>query len=234
MVAAFITLALAQPSVTQFRKTVRGADLDVISVDLNGNVGVKIGLAQGFPGGDEPFESMVGRIPNVVAAINGAYFDKGTKLPIGDIWTYGKLVRKGLMGTAFCIKADKTMDIRRVQRSRGVNWSEFESVLACGPALVLDGKVDCDWKAEGFRDPHVTGSTTRMGLGYDQDRRLYLVRVNTPMTFEAFAAVMLELGCHEAMNLDSGASRGFFFNGKYIEKPGRKLTNVLAIVKKSS
>lgn len=232
MLVSLLALTCLQPAVTQFRRTVRGADLDVISVDLNGNVGVKIGLAQGFPGGDEPFESMVGRIPNVVAAINGAYFDNGSKLPIGDIWTDGKLVRKGLMGTAFCIKADKTMDIRRVQRSRGVNWSEFESVLACGPALVLDGKVDCDWKAEGFRDPHVTGTTSRMGIGYDQDRRLYLVRTTSRLSFESFAAVMRELGCHEAMNLDSGASRGFYLNGKFIEKPGRRLTNVLAIVKK--
>lgn len=124
------------------------------------------------------------------------------------------------------------MDIQRVVRHKGVDWSRFESVLACGPALVLDGKIDCDWQGEGFRDPQVVGSTTRMGIGYTATKKLLLVRCNTSVTFEKFASVMLALGCHEAMNLDSGASRGFYFRGNFIEKPGRKLTNGLAIVQR--
>ena len=224
----------SEPKAERFSKNVGKVALDVVRVDmLDGRYGVKIGLASGFPGTDEPFESMIGSIEGVVAAINGAYFDKATKLPIGDIWTAGTLARKGLMGTAFCVRSDNQLDIRRVQRHRGVDWSTYQSVLACGPALVLDGRVDCDWEAEGFRDPHITGSTSRMGIGYDSGGRLYLVRTSTRVTFEEFADAMLRLGCFEAMNLDSGASRGFYFQGRYIEKPGRRLTNILAVVKKS-
>ena len=71
-----------------------------------------------------------------------------------------------------------------------------------------------------------------MGIGYDNNGWLYLVRATTRVTFEEFADAMLRLGCFEAMNLDSGASRGFYYEGKYIEKPGRRLTNILAIVRK--
>lgn len=230
---ALLSIAFVTSPLSHFQRTAAGAKLDVIQIDMSsGAYGVRIQLADGFPGGDESFASMVKRTPQVVAAINGAYFDKTTKLPIGDIFTDGKLVRKGLMGTAFCVRKDGTMDIRRVTRHRGVDWSEFESVLACGPALVLEGKVDCDPAGEGFRDPHVTGKTTRMGVGYDREGRLLLVRSTTAQTFPAFAESMLALGCYEAMNLDSGASRGFYYQGTFIEQPGRKLTNALAIVRK--
>ena len=70
-----------------------------------------------------------------------------------------------------------------------------------------------------------------MGIGYDVSRRLYLVRATTSVTFEEFATAVQQLGCFEAMNLDSGASRGFYYEGKYIERPGRRLTNILAIVR---
>lgn len=232
---ALLALSAGPAGFERFQTVSQGVKLDVIKADLKRtDLAVRIVLADGFPDGDEAFDSMVKKTPGIVAAINGAYFDKYTLKPIGDIWTGGQLVRKGLMGTAFCIRDDNTMDIRRVERHRGVDWSEFSSVLACGPALVLDGKVDCDWEAEGFRDPHVTGSTTRMGLGYTAANELLLVRCNSRVTFSEFAKAMRGLGCHEAMNLDSGASRGFFFDGTFIEKPGRLLTNVLAITRSKS
>lgn len=232
MIACLVALTLCSPGPRLESRSVGQANVQVIRVALaGGECKLRIRLASGFPGTDETFESIVKGTGGIVAAINGAYFDKGTKLPIGDIWTGGKLVRKGLMGTAFCVSKSGRMDIRRVTRHRGVDWSAWESVLACGPALVLDGKVDVDWQGEGFRDPHVTGKTSRMGLGYTKEGELLLVRGLTSQTFEEFASTMLKLGCHEAMNLDSGASRGFYFQGKFIEKPGRRLTNVIAIVK---
>ncbi|MBX7135682.1 MAG: phosphodiester glycosidase family protein [Fimbriimonadaceae bacterium] len=218
-------------SVGRYERVVSGARCDVIQVDMTKPFNrFQIVLARDFPNGDEPFSEMLARTPGVVAAMNGAYFDKETKKPIGDIWTDGALARRGAMGTAFCVKADRTMDIQRVVRHRSVDWSGFESVLACGPALVLDGEIDCDWQSEGFRDPSVTGRTHRMGIGYTSKGKLLMVRVTTSLTFEEFAEVMKGLGCYEAMNLDSGASRGFYHE-KMIEEPGRNLTNVIAITK---
>ncbi|MBS1701769.1 MAG: phosphodiester glycosidase family protein [Armatimonadetes bacterium] len=149
-------------------------------------------LAPDFPNGDTEFKSFLSD-QSIVAAINGAYFDKLTRHPIGDIWKQGELKYFGAMGTAFCVGRDGRFDIRRVERSRHADWSKQSLVVACGPALVLDGKVDCDWQSEGFRDPSVIVSTPRMGIGYTQDQDLLLVS-STSATFEEFAQVMHKLG----------------------------------------
>lgn len=221
------------PPVAYSVREIQGMKCDVIQADLTDRrVRASVAVAEGFPGTDETFSSMVKRW-GLVAAVNGAYFDKGTKKPIGDIWVDGRLLNLGMMGTAIGFRADGSVDIRRVQRHKRVDWSEFESVLACGPALVLDGKVDCDWGAEGFRDPSVTGRVPRMGVGYTKSGKLLLVHLRSAVTFERFAQVMHELGCHEAMNLDAGASLAMWFQGRTIRKPGRRLTNLLVIERRA-
>jgi len=201
----------------------------VITVDMTDpRVRVDLILAQGFPGGDESFASMLSRT-RPVAAINGAYFSKQTLLPIGDLAQRGELRHSGRMGTVFTLDAQRRMDIQRVVRHRTYQWPEAQVALGCGPALVLDGQIDVRWADEGFRDPHVTGRTARMGLGYTERGKLKLVNAAAPLSFEGFARVMQSLGCHEAMNLDSGASQALYFQGKTLLRPGRKLTTVLGV-----
>lgn len=235
MVALILAATLLVPSpVVLTSRNVRGAKCEVIQADLSdGRLEARVVLAEGFPGTDESFSSMVAR-SGAVAAVNGAYFDKYSKKPIGDIWTDGQLWNRGLMGTALCLGEEGEIDIQRVVRHKGVDWSAYRSVLACGPALVLDGRIDCDWASEGFRDPSVTGSTYRMGVGYTQAGKLLLVMCRKSVTFEAFAAIMADLGCYEAMNLDAGASLAMWFQGKTIRQAGRRLTNLLVIGKKRS
>lgn len=212
--------------------TVANATLEVVSIAMqSGRFRADVILAPGFPGSDEDFGKLVAK-PGLVAAINGAYFDRNSKKPIGDIWAGGSLRSFGAMGTALCIRADGSMDIRRVQRHKRVDWSEFETVLACGPALVLDGRVDCDPGSEGFRDPAVMGRTSRMGLGYTKAGELLLVRCPKVVTFPEFADIMLRAGCIEAMNLDSGASAALWANGKTIVPAGRRLPSVLGVYKR--
>lgn len=218
----------SEPTV-HYQRTIQKAKLEIIQADLTDpRIEAGVELAEDFPKGDQPFAEMVKR-PGIIAAVNGAYFDKGTKKPIGDIWVDGELKNFGAMGTALCIKEDGTLDIRRVVRHKRVDWSEFKTVLACGPALVLDGAVDVDYQGEGFRDPHVTGSTSRMGVGYTKAGKLLMVYCPKSVTFTEFAGIMLELGCHEAMNLDAGASLAMWRKGKTIRKAGRELTNLLVI-----
>jgi exopolysaccharide biosynthesis protein len=165
----------------------------------------------------------------VKAAVNGAYFDKGTKKPIGDIVVDGKLLHSGRMGTALTFDPSGKPDIVRVIRHKTYRWDGFQHVLACGPALVLDGQVDVDFEEEGFRDPHVTGRTQRMAIGYTSDRQLIIAQIRKSVTFEEAAKVMRQMGCFEAMNLDAGASLAMYHNGKSLHSPGRKLTNILGI-----
>ncbi len=217
------------PPVAYIKTSIEGVPVQELRVNLK-DPAVRVGvvLAQGFPGGDEEFGSMVKRA-DPVAAVNGAYFSKETKKPIGDIVINGNLVNTGLMGTALALTSDGRPDILRVVRSRHMDWTRYSTVLACGPALMLDGKVDVNSQDEGFRDPHVTGSTRRMAIGYTKDRQLVIAFIDKPVTFEQEAEVMAGLGCYEAMNLDGGASLALFADGKTRLAPGRRLTNIVAV-----
>jgi len=225
-----LALALLQPIPVNLAITKVGdASCTVISADLK-DPRVKVGLTvpNGFPGTDEPFSQMIKR-SGPMAAVNGAYFSKGNLNPIGDIVIDGQIRYRGMMGTAFTLTSEKKPKIMRVIRNKTYAWGAYETVLECGPALMLDGKVDVDWQAEGFRDPHVTGKTSRMALGYTPQGVLKLVAIRKAVSFEQEAEVMKGLGCYEAMNLDAGASLGMYYNGQYLLTPSRELTNIIGI-----
>jgi exopolysaccharide biosynthesis protein len=221
--------APAQAPVTVLDTKAAGVAVRLIRIDLaDPRVRLGVILAQDFPGGDEPFPLMVRRT-NPTAAVNGAYFSKTTKLPIGDIVVRGKLVHKGLMGTALAITRDNRAIMRRVVWGHAEDWSAFETVLACGPALVLGGRVDVRPTTEGFRDPSVMGSAQRMGVGLTHDRKMLLVHARSGVTFAQFGQVMKGLGCVDAMNLDAGASLGMYAFGRTYVSPSRRLTNLFAV-----
>lgn len=227
LVALSLLVASAPAPASLESRKVLGVPVTCISVDLK-QTRVGIILSDGFPGTDQDFESMLKR-DKPLAAVNGAYFSKDTKLPIGDLVIQGQLVHSGRMGTALTFDENGKPDIQRVVRHKTMRWEGHRTVLACGPALVLDGKVDVDFAGEGFRDPHVTGSAQRMAVGYTSDGKLILAHIKKAVTFNEEAKIMRELGCFEAINLDAGASLAMHFDGKTLTRPGRKLTNLLAV-----
>ena len=228
MLIAALFAPVAEP-LSLKTETVAGHKVRVIRADLS-SPRIKVGviLAAGFPGGDEDFASMIKR-SSPAAAINGAYFDKFSKLPIGDIVTGGQVRHSGRMGTALTFTPEGTPDLLRVIRHKTYAWGNYDTVLACGPALVLDGKVNVDASGEGFRSPAIQGKIARMGVGYSQDRVLFLVQFLSKASFDDMGKVFLGLGCYEAMNLDAGASLGMAWRGKVLTQPQRKLTNLLAV-----
>ncbi|MEO7720080.1 MAG: phosphodiester glycosidase family protein [Capsulimonas sp.] len=206
-----------------------GASVTYIAVNLTSpGVSMRPEVCTGFHGGDELFSSMVKR-NRPIAAINGAYFDKITKYPIGDLVAEGKLIHSGRMGTALAIKTDGAPEMRRVDWGHAADWTGYRTVIACGPALVLDGKIDVNPELERFSDPHVMGSTSRMAIGYTSDMHLILAHIQTPVTFRREAQIMLSLGCVGAMNLDAGASLGMYYKGQFLATPSRRLTNIICI-----
>ena len=210
-------------------QTIAGTPVQVISVDMSDpNIELGVVVPSGFPGSDESFSKLVSG-GDILAGVNGAYFDKGTKRPIGDIVIEGNLVHSGRMGTAISISDEGKIDIERVTRHKTMRWPGKKIVVACGPALVLDGEVDVEYQQEGFRDPHVTGSTQRMAIGYNKDRRVLLVHLKKAVTFAQEANVMKVLGCFEAMNLDAGASLGMAFQGKVVLTPSRRLASAIVV-----
>lgn len=209
--------------------TVQGTPVRVVQVNLN-HPGVEIGIevARGFPTGDESFEALVNRSGATIAA-TGTFFDTVSLRPVGDLVSGGQLLYRGFVGTALALTPDLEPQMIRVPRGRSLDWSAFDFVLRCGPALVMDGQIDVDPSAEGFGDPSIMGSVPRIGIGFTSDRRLLLVSTGVPLSFRGFAQVFRALGCTHAMNLDAGSSRALFYRGRYIVRPGRRLTNIIAI-----
>ncbi len=209
-------------------RTLAGVSAHVITVNLN-SPGVRVSVAVargGFPNSDESFGSILGRT-QPTAAINGTFFDKRTLKPIGDIVIDGRLVHRGLMGTALAITGDNQAIMRRVTWGRAQDWSAYETVLACGPTLVRHGVIDLDPSGERFRDPHVLGAGCRSACGLTAGGKLKLVSVTSGVRLRKLAEMMLALGCVDAMNLDGGASTAMYYRGRTILPAGRELTNVL-------
>ncbi|GAC1390990.1 MAG: hypothetical protein NVSMB31_08160 [Vulcanimicrobiaceae bacterium] len=229
LIAAGPASAFAQNADRLTHRTAAGTPVAVVTIDLRDpRVHVAVEVADGFPHGAQDFGAMVAR-SNPVVAINGAYFSRDTLSPIGDIVANGKLLYQGLMGTAFAITSDNRAIIRRVVLDHAENWSEYETVLACGPALVLGGEIAVDPQAERFHDPHVLAPARRMGIALDKDAHLLIVTTLAPVSFEHWAEVMRALDAQDAMNLDAGASLAFYYRGKTYVSPGRELTNILTV-----
>ncbi|MCT4632907.1 MAG: phosphodiester glycosidase family protein [Firmicutes bacterium] len=107
-------------------------------------------------------------------------------------------------------------------------WNSIETGIGAGPALILDGKKDIDFDSEKFYEAKIkTNSAARSAIGYRSDGKLILIV--TTSTIDELAEIMLSLGCYEAMNLDGGASSGLWYDGEYIRKPGRDISNALLI-----
>lgn len=226
---ALLLISPPSPHVSLSNPTVLGSPVSVLTVNLNEpKVRVGILLADGFPGTDQEFKEIVAR-GRPHAAVNGAYFSMDSKKPIGDLVVDGTLVSAGRMGTALTFDAKGKPDIMRVERHKTMKWEGFKTVLACGPALILDGAIDVQFEKEGFRDPHVTGSAARMAVGYTPKNKLIIALIRNTVTFQEEAQIMQSLGCYEAMNLDAGASLAMYHAGKIVQPPSRPLTNVLAI-----
>jgi exopolysaccharide biosynthesis protein len=204
-------------------------DLRVVTVDLNDpTIVVDVSVAPQFPGGDETFGQLI-RQSGAIAAINGAYFSRTTKLPIGDLVRRGEVIHQGRMGTAFVFGRDRKATIDRVVRHKTQDWSAAETVLACGPMLVRDGKVDVRYQEEGFRDPVAIAAVPRQTIGLTASGKLLLVAMRRARSWTQAGEEMVRLGCISAMNLDSGASAALYAEGKMLVSAGRRLPAALII-----
>lgn len=218
-----------QAAVTFRQEWIGGVQLQIVDANLaDPRVTITPQMAAGGAGSGEPCGRMIER-SRPTAAINGAYFSTAGMTPIGDIVIRGQIACRGDFKTALVVTRDRHASIERHPLGARVNWKDCDTVLACGPALVLKGQEDWEADAHNHHDVHVTRSVWRMGIGITPDQHILLVAANGPLSFGQWAHVMKELGCRDAMNLDAGASRLLYYRGTYLARPGRDLTNLLLI-----
>lgn len=103
-----------------------------------------------------------------------------------------------------------------------------------GPALLENGAARTD-----FNGSKIAGTNPRMAIGYFEPGHYCLVEVDGArnsdndkskgVTLEDLSAFMQDLGCTVAYNLDGGATAGMVFNGRKINAPGRRGTDLIYI-----
>lgn len=203
----------------------------LVTVDLrHPAVRFDVLTARGMPRARESFTSILARAAKPVAvAVAGTFFDKYTNRPIGDLVRNGRLIHFGGMGTALAITADNAVRFIDCKWGRHMDWRGYQTVIACGPRLVRDGRIDLHPSREGFKDPHVLGRGCRTAVGMTADDYLLLVCVPTAITLRQLAGIMLKHRAAQAMNLDGGASTCLYYRGKTIIAPGRQLTNLFVV-----
>lgn len=208
---------------------INGTDLEIIRVDLKKKSNkVSIVLSKEFPKNSEPFEDMVKRY-NPAAAINGTFFSKKTLKPVGDIVIDGILKNEGRFGSAIAITPDNRVNFIETPTGYNIDWSGYETVIACGPRLIKSGKIVLNAKAAGFKDDHVLGDAIRSAAGITGNRILLLVSTRETVSLDGLAKIMKALGCKDAINLDGGASTAMSYNGGVLIPAGRPLTNIIAV-----
>lgn len=234
LAAAAIVPALSTPGVVQQTRYANGVTARVVTVNLNDpHLAVTVGLARGGIGHSESMSSMMRRM-QPAAAITGTFFCVRSLLPVGDIVTHGRTVYRGPAGTGFCVSGDNTLDFHPRRFGRTTRWSNRDTVLCTGPTLLRKGHNVLAPRAEGYRDGSLWALRPRTAVGWTRANKMLLVCVTKPIHLGTMTGVMKALGCKEALGLDGGSSCALYANGRMAVRPGRRLTNVLMVVRTHS
>ncbi len=98
-------------------------------------------------------------------------------------------------------------------------------VVGGGPTLLRDGRVVVGDDPEGFKPDVVAGRAPRTAVGFNGRRLLFVTvdgrhpGVSAGMTLAELAALLRELGCTDAINLDGGGSTTAWVRGAVINQP---------------
>ena len=204
------------------------ADIHLASVET---------LEAGFPDGHRTSTAdVIAKENHAILGVNGDYYLNINK---------GILVRNGIVlqdseGTAdICVVyrdgTMKTFGPGEYSVEGIVNQNPWQ-VWSFGPALLDENG---DPKTEFNTSNNIYNRNPRTAIGYYEPGHYCLVVIDgrsegnsNGATIRALAAMMADLGCKSAYNLDGGDSSIMVFDGKMVNKPsggGRKLSDIVMI-----
>ena len=186
-------------------------------------------LSEHGQGSNETFERMVWR-SHPTAAVTGTFFDVASATALGDIVINGKLAHRGGIGTGLCINTyNECKFVQPPRRYARMDWKDFDFVCCSGPRLVHRSRAEVHPALEGFHDQHMLARNSRLAVGITKNNKLLFVATRQQVQLGKLAQAMKQIGCVEAINLDAGSSLGYYYKGRMIAKPGRRLTNAILI-----
>ena len=111
-------------------------------------------------------------------------------------------------------------------RSSSTPWSAAEDVLAAGPKLVTNGRVDVTDQREKMLPMFATDLHPRTAMASLADGRALLLvvdgrqpGVSVGMSLHELAQLLIDMGATEAINLDGGGSTTMVVRGKIVNHP---------------
>jgi len=210
------------------RVTINGVRAYVVTVDLNCK---RIALVpESSNGRYKSFRRFI-RDSKPLAAINGTFFDPATATIICNVISRGRLLSEGRVGHSLRVDNNNKAQLVTTagQPGRSLNLSQWAFGLSSGPTLLRSGQyVLAPW-TEGFRDPGLLGIAPRSAIGITANNKLLLVSVRKPVRLVRLAWMMKKLGSRDALNLDGGSSTALYVHGKFVTRPRRMLTNIVAV-----
>jgi len=210
------------------RLVINGVRAYVVTVDLNCR---RISLVpQTSNGHYKSFRRFINE-SRPVAAINGTFFDPATATIICNLISGGKLLSEGRVGHSLRIDKDNKAQLVSTAGKPGrlFNLSQWVFGLSSGPTLLRAGQYVMAPRSEGFRDPGLLGIAPRSAIGITAHNKLVLVTVRKPVRLARLAWMLKSLGAQDALNLDGGSSTALYYQGRYVTRPRRMLTNIVAV-----
>lgn len=105
-------------------------------------------------------------------------------------------------------------------------------MIGAGPLLLQDGNITSAETLKEVKEAKISSNRGgRSAIGITKDGRIVMATVSSA-TVKELAAVMKELGCVSAMNVDGNASSALYVDGSIMQNAGRKLNNTFMIIKK--
>jgi hypothetical protein len=116
--------------------------------------------------------------------------------------------------------------LRPADPSRANPWTDAEDILAAGPKLVTNGKVDVTDVREKMIPTFATDLHPRTAIAESADGRVLLVTADgrrpperVGLALDDLARLLIELGAREAINLDGGGSTAMVVKGQIVNFP---------------
>ncbi|MDQ3799720.1 MAG: phosphodiester glycosidase family protein [Acidobacteriota bacterium] len=111
----------------------------------------------------------------------------------------------------------------------GIFFGKAEDIVGGVPQLIRNGKIEITWELEKSSKAFVETRHPRTAAAKLKDGKFLMVTVDgrqpgysVGMNLNELAALLLELGATDAMNLDGGGSTTMFLDGKVVNKPSDK------------
>ncbi len=128
-------------------------------------------------------------------------------------------------------------NVRFAMQTTGFDWTKIDNVIGGGPMLLKAGKENIDFATANFNKSFSESRHPRTAAGKTANGDIWFVAVDgrqamsVGASLKELAAIMLRLGCTDAVNLDGGGSTTLSVFGQALNRPSdgreRKVSNAI-------